>query len=136
MKYILICLLVLYACSQKAGIVKSPALCNELKKDISKNWKLSSDSAFYETNIQFLHRLDSTYKTCLATENNVIFLLGEPNKKGNSFHRLELIYHIDKPCTPEHKYSCTDFIIYFDKSDTVIGTMILSTDTPHIQEIK
>lgn len=136
MKYILICLVAFYSCSKQAGVVKSPAFCNELKKDISQNWKLSSDSAFYETNFRFLHRVDSLYRPCLTTERKIISLFGEPNKRGNSFHRLELIYHIDKPCTNEHKYSCTDFIICFDKSDSVSGTMILSTDTPKIQKIK
>lgn len=136
MKHFIFCLGILYSCSQKVGVIKSPAFCDEFKNEIKQNWKLGLDSTFYETNFHFLRRVDSTFKQCLINESNVISLFGRPNKRGNSFHRLELIYHIDKPCTPEHKYSCTDFIIYFDKVDTVSGTMILTTNPTYIQKME
>ena len=138
MKFFIFCSIIFYSCisSQKAGVIKSSAFCDDIKQEIEQNWKLSLDSTFYETNFQFLKRVDSIYKQCLINEKNVILLFGQPNKRGSSFHRLELIYHIDKPCRPEHKYSCTDFIVYFDGGDTVSGTMIIKTDTPYIQKIK
>ena len=136
MKYLFGIIIIFYSCNKRLVVIKSPTVCNELKKDIAEHWRLSSDSSFYETNFKFLNRVDSIYKSCLLNERNVISLLGKPNKRGNSYHRLELIYHIDKPCTTEHNYSCSDFVVYFDIGDTVRGTVIISTDIPSIQHIK
>ncbi len=135
MKFFILILIIFYcSCSQQAGVVKSPAFCSDLRNEIKNNWKLTTDSSYYETNLQFLRRVDSIYKSCLINENNVISLFGQPNKTGHSFHRLELIYHIDKPCTSEHKYECSDFMIYFDEGDSVKGTMVITTGKPYRQK--
>ena len=94
-----------------------------LKKELTINWKLSSDSSFYQTNSLFESKLDSAYGKCLLKLDvkEITELFG----KASETHQILPIYKyhwsmnylISPPCPADARNSeCRYFVVYFDST--------------------
>ena len=106
---------------------------DNLKKIIKDNWKLSDDSAYYQTNHQFLTELDTVYDQCinLLYQNEIIDLFGAPTEthkmKARFRFHSSFDYLVSLPCKERADNSwCKFFVFYFDSNLKVITSITVS----------
>ena len=110
------------------------SVCVEkIKNDLRGNWKLSEDSVYYQTNNNFLIKLDSVYDQCInmLDQNEIIDLFGNPTRRQN-MKGLEPIessfdYLVSLPCKEDvGNTRCKYFVFYFDSDLKVIRSDMTS----------
>jgi hypothetical protein len=85
----------------KSQNVTNNKCVNDLRQDLSTNWKLSSDSAYHLYNDSLTIRMDLDYKSCLKgmTKEDVVSLFGKPNKiESKNEDKVVYRYYVTPPC--------------------------------------
>lgn len=96
----------------------------KLKVDIKKNWSLSADSTYYNSNFEFNEKISEVYLKCLigCSKSKIKKLFGKPSREKE--HSFE--YFVTPPPTPPY-YKVAFLQIDFDENGKLKYAAVFSS---------